>query len=57
MKKIHPAIAAELKPESNTRFFYADNSDRFIEFEIDKAGKMTKALFIENGDKIIMKKQ
>jgi CubicO group peptidase (beta-lactamase class C family) len=47
----------ELKPESNTRFFYADASDRFIEFEIDKAGKMTKAWFIGNGDKIEMKKQ
>jgi CubicO group peptidase (beta-lactamase class C family) len=46
----------ELKPESNTRFFYADNSDRFIEFEIDKGGKMTKAWFIGNGDKIEMKK-
>jgi CubicO group peptidase (beta-lactamase class C family) len=47
----------ELKPESNTRFFYADDSDRFIEFEIDKAGKITKAWFIGNGDKIEMKKQ
>lgn len=33
----------ELKPESNTRFFYADKSDRFIEFEIDKAAKVSKA--------------
>ncbi len=47
----------ELKPESKTRFFYADKSDRFIEFEIDKAGKMTKAWFIGNGDKIEMKKR
>ena len=47
----------ELKPESNTRFFYADNSDRFIEFEIDKAGKIIKSWFIGNGDKIEMKKQ
>ena len=47
----------ELKPESNTRFFYADQSDRFIEFEIDKAGRMIKAWFIGNGDKIEMKKQ
>lgn len=46
----------ELKPESNTRFFYADASDRFIEFEIDKAGKISKAWFIGNGDKIEMKK-
>jgi CubicO group peptidase (beta-lactamase class C family) len=47
----------ELKPESKTRFFYADDSDRFIEFETDKAGKTTKAWFIGNGDKIEMKKQ
>ncbi len=47
----------ELKPESNTRFFYADGSSRFIEFEIDNAGKRTKAWFIGNGDKIEMKNQ
>jgi len=47
----------ELKPESTTRFFYADKSDRFIEFEIDKTGKMSKAWFIGTGDKIEMKKQ
>ncbi len=47
----------ELKPESNIRFFYADKSDRFIEFEIDKTGKMIKGWFIGNGDKIEMKKQ
>ncbi len=47
----------ELKPESKTRFFYADESDRFIEFEIDKAGKVTKAWFIGNGEKVEMKKQ
>ena len=47
----------ELKPESNTRFFYADKSDRFIEFEIDKAGRVIRAWFIGNGDKIEMKKQ
>ncbi len=47
----------ELKPESKTRFFYADKSGRFIEFEIDKTGKMIKAWFIGNGEKIEMKKQ
>jgi hypothetical protein len=47
----------ELKPESNTRFFYSDNSDRFLEFELDKEGKMTRAWFIGNGDRIEMKKQ
>ena len=47
----------ELKPESNTRFFYDDSSDRFIEFEVDKAGKVMKGWFIGNGDKTEMKKQ
>ena len=46
----------ELKPESTTRFFYADNSDRFIEFEVDKEGKVIKSWFI-GGDKVEMKKQ
>lgn len=47
----------ELKPESATRFFYADESDRFIEFETDQTAKMVKAWFIGNGEKIEMKKQ
>jgi len=47
----------ELKPESATRFFYADESDRFVEFEIDKKGKVTRSWFIGNGDKIEMKQQ
>lgn len=47
----------ELKPESNTRFFYADASDRFIEFEVDKAGNMTRAWVITGGNKMEMKKQ
>ncbi len=47
----------ELKPESKTRFFYADESDRFVEFETDQTGKMIKAWFIGNGEKIEMKKQ
>jgi CubicO group peptidase (beta-lactamase class C family) len=47
----------ELKPESNTRFFYADKSGRFIEFEIDKSGKLIKGWFIGNGEKVEMKKQ
>ena len=47
----------ELKPESNTRFFYADNSDRFIEFEVDQTGKIIKAWFIGSGEKIEMKQQ
>ena len=47
----------ELKPESKTRFFYADDSDRFIEFEVDQSGKPLKAWFIGSGEKIEMKKQ
>jgi CubicO group peptidase (beta-lactamase class C family) len=47
----------ELKPESKTRFFYADDSDRFIEFEVDQSGKPVKAWFIGGGEKIEMKKQ
>ena len=46
----------ELKPESNTRLFYADESDRFIEFDTDKAGNIIKAWFISGEDKVEMKK-
>jgi CubicO group peptidase (beta-lactamase class C family) len=38
----------ELKPESETKFFYADDSDRQLEFEVDKDGKITKIWFINN---------
>jgi CubicO group peptidase (beta-lactamase class C family) len=47
----------ELKPESATRFFYADDSDRFIQFEVDKAGNVIKGWFIGDGNKAEMKKQ
>ena len=46
----------ELKAESSTRFFYADGSDRFIEFEIDKSGQPVKAWFLSGPEKIEMKK-
>lgn len=46
----------ELKPESNTRFFYADGSDRFIEFETDKSGQPVKAWFISGFEKIEMRR-
>ena len=46
----------ELKPESETKFFYADDSDRQLEFEIDKDGKVTKIWFINNGQRGEMKK-
>jgi CubicO group peptidase (beta-lactamase class C family) len=46
----------ELKPESLTKFFYGDGSDRQIEFELDPTGKVTKAWFINTGQKGEMKK-
>jgi CubicO group peptidase (beta-lactamase class C family) len=46
----------ELRPESNTKFFYADGSDRQIEFEVDSNGKVTKAWFINTGQKGELKK-
>ena len=41
----------ELKPESNTKFFYADGTDRQIEFETGADGNVTKAWFINTGQK------
>jgi CubicO group peptidase (beta-lactamase class C family) len=46
----------ELKPESETKFFYSDGTDRQIEFEVDSAGKVTKAWFINTGQKGELKK-
>jgi hypothetical protein len=46
----------ELKPESNTKFFYGDGTDRQIEFEVDAAGQVTKAWFINTGQKGELKK-
>jgi CubicO group peptidase (beta-lactamase class C family) len=46
----------ELKPESETKFFYADDSDRQLEFELDSSGKVEKIWFINNGQKGEMKK-
>jgi len=46
----------ELKPESETKFFYADGTDRQIEFEVDQSGKVTKAWFINSGQKGELKK-
>src|SRR5215831_6017434 len=39
----------ELKPESETKFFYGDGTDRQIEFEVDSMGKLSKAWFINTG--------
>jgi len=41
----------ELKPESETKFFYSDGTDRQLEFELDQSGKVTKAWFINSGQK------
>lgn len=46
----------ELKPESPTKFFYADGTDRQLEFEVDKAGKVVKIWFINNGERGEMQK-
>ncbi len=46
----------QLIPESETKFFYGDGSDRQIEFEVDKTGKVIKTWFINNGLKGEMKK-
>ncbi len=41
----------ELKPESDTKFFYADDSDRQLEFETDASGKLVRIWFINNGQR------
>ena len=41
----------ELKPESNTKFFYDDDTDRQLEFEVDAAGKVIKTYFYNSGQK------
>ena len=46
----------ELKPESATKFYYADGSDRQLEFEVDKDGKVVKIWFINNEQRGEMKK-
>ena len=47
----------ELKPESETRFFYADESDRMLEFEVDASGKVVKTWFHNSGQRGEIKKQ
>jgi CubicO group peptidase (beta-lactamase class C family) len=46
----------ELKPESDTKFFYSDGTDRQIEFETDATGKVTKVWFLNTGQKGELKK-
>jgi CubicO group peptidase (beta-lactamase class C family) len=45
----------ELKPESATKFFYSDGTDRQIEFELDANKKITKAWLIAYGVKTELK--
>lgn len=46
----------ELIPESETKFFYGDGSDRQFEFEVDAAGKVLKVWFHNSGQKGEIKK-
>ena len=46
----------ELKPETATKFFYSDGSDRQIEFELDANKKITKAWLIVFGIKTALTK-
>ena len=46
----------ELKPESKTKFFYGDGTDRQIEFETDSSGKVIKTWFLNMGQKGELKK-
>lgn len=46
----------ELKPESDTKFFYADGSDRQIEFDMGADKKITKAWLIAFGVRTELKK-
>jgi CubicO group peptidase (beta-lactamase class C family) len=46
----------ELKPESNTKFFYTDGTDRQIEFEVDQSGKVVRTWFMNTGQRGELKK-
>lgn len=46
----------ELKPESATKFFYADGSDRQLEFELDENKKVKNAWLISTGIKTVIEK-
>jgi len=50
-------MSLELKPESATKFFYSDGSDRQIEFEMGADKKITKSWLIANGIKTELIKQ
>lgn len=46
----------ELKPESNSKFFYADESDRQLEFIVDTNKNVTKVFLIVSGIKTEIRK-
>lgn len=46
----------ELKPESETKFFYSDSSDRQIEFMLDESGNIEKVYLIIDGIKEELKR-
>lgn len=46
----------QLKPESATKFFYDDDTDRQIEFTLDRSGKVSSATFFNGGFKYAMKR-
>lgn len=48
--------AVELKPESTTKFFYNDGSDRQFEFEVDTDKNISKVFLIAYGIKTAYKK-
>ena len=55
---IHQASGTdtELKPESETKFYFADGTDQQIEFEMDNSGTLAKVWHIAWGVKKEIKK-
>ncbi|GAA4344763.1 serine hydrolase [Flaviaesturariibacter amylovorans] len=49
-------VPVQLKPESATKFFYGDGSDRQLEFATDPDGRVHRAWFINNGIRTELKK-
>ncbi len=56
-RKYSDGYKTELKPESATKFFYDDTSDRQIEFELVGTNKVIKAWVINYGLKTAFNKQ
>jgi hypothetical protein len=48
--------AMMLKPESETKFFFAGNTEQEIEFILDKNGEITKCYFINKGTQMEIKR-